>query len=60
VSVKTDAKYGRRGGRFIADGYTPTDIAAAPRCAVCDRPMLVGQATRHAVCEPTTDQETTP
>lgn len=29
-----------------------TDFANAPKCNVCDRPMILGQKDRHFVCSP--------
>jgi hypothetical protein len=51
MSKRTDLAYGRRGGRFVPDGYAPTDARRSPRCDVCGRPALLGQPLgRHHVC----------
>lgn len=52
MSKKTDLLYGRRGGYFAPDNYTPTDIAGAPVCDVCGSPMIVGQRQSHFICDP--------
>lgn len=52
MSTHTDSIYGRRGGRFLPDGYEATDFANARRCNVCGRPMVVGQKVRHFICSP--------
>jgi hypothetical protein len=51
VSKRTDMLHGRRGGRFVPDGYTPTDIIGAPRCDACGGQMVVGQKKRHHACD---------
>jgi hypothetical protein len=48
---RRDAVYGRRGGGW-KDTAKPADLDSAPRCDVCDRPMVAGQASRHVGCEP--------
>jgi hypothetical protein len=53
VSKRTDLHYGRRGGRFLPDGYTPAPLQAAPECEVCGLGMVLGQERRHRVCSPT-------
>jgi hypothetical protein len=53
MSTRTDKAYGRQGGRFLPDDYTPIpDEATAPRCEVCGGPMVCGQTGRHGACSP--------
>jgi hypothetical protein len=52
VSRKTDLHHGRQGGRFLPDDYVAIDFKNAPDCDVCGKPMILRQATRHAVCSP--------
>lgn len=54
MSKRTDILHGRRGGRFVPDGYEQTDFANARHCDVCDGLMVVGQRQRHHACDPET------
>lgn len=47
-----DIRYGRQGGRIVAWDHPPLDISTAPACAICGRPMLLGQNVRHWTCGP--------
>lgn len=51
MSKRTDIRHGRRGGRFVPDGYEPTDFATAPTCEVCGGLMVVRQRRRHHLCD---------
>lgn len=51
MSKRTDMLFGRRGGRFVPDGYTPTEFKLAPLCDVCGDQMVVGQKRRHHACD---------
>jgi len=44
-----DLRYGRRGGRWVADGQGAT---TGPPCLRCGRPMLDGQEGYHRTCKP--------
>lgn len=54
MSKRTDYLHGRRGGRFVPDGYEATDFANVERCSECNQPMVVGQKGRHFACTPDT------
>ena len=48
TTTATDLRYGRRGGRWLPDGYESPE----PRtCPVCAGPMLAGQDV-HLTCAP--------
>jgi hypothetical protein len=48
VTAATDIRYGRRGGSFTSGNRV--DVASAPRCAICQLPMLLGQRITHLIC----------
>jgi hypothetical protein len=52
TSKARDVRYGRRGGGW-SDNQHNLDIDAAPRCTVCDRPVLVEDGGVHRDCKPT-------
>ena len=46
-----DTRHGRRGGGWIeGDPNERPRAVDAPRCPVCDLPMMVGQRNGHGVC----------
>jgi len=47
MSLRTDKAYGRRGGHWLPDNYTPPTRRP---CEVCGDLMVCGQQKRHALC----------
>lgn len=50
--MKTDARFGRQGGRLQPYDGDLFDPSRARRCEVCDEPMLFSWRKTHYGCEP--------
>ena len=57
MSAASDLLYGRQGGRIVTKRGSSTHLDHAPRCELCDQPMVLGQRRTHLVCTEATGQQ---